>query len=82
MSFNGCAESVVKLRGSLSIPEAIVGKSAYEIAVMHGFKGTAEEWLASLKGEKGADYVLTEGDKAEIVERVLATFPFAEGASF
>ena len=29
------------------------GKSAYEIAVEHGFVGTEEEWLASLKGEKG-----------------------------
>ena len=29
------------------------GKSAYEIAVEHGFIGTEEEWLASLKGEKG-----------------------------
>lgn len=29
------------------------GKSAYEIAVEHGFEGTEEEWLASLKGEPG-----------------------------
>ncbi len=29
------------------------GKSAYEIAVEHGFEGTEEEWLAALKGEKG-----------------------------
>lgn len=29
------------------------GKSAYEIAVEHGFEGTEEEWLESLKGEKG-----------------------------
>jgi hypothetical protein len=29
------------------------GKSAYEIAVELGFTGTAEEWLASLKGEPG-----------------------------
>lgn len=27
------------------------GKSAYEIAVAHGFSGTEEEWLASLVGE-------------------------------
>ena len=31
------------------------GKSAYEIAVEHGFEGTEEEWLASLKGEPGKD---------------------------
>lgn len=29
------------------------GKSAYEIAVSNGFEGTEEEWLASLKGDKG-----------------------------
>ena len=29
------------------------GKSAYEIALDHGFVGTEEEWLESLKGEKG-----------------------------
>ncbi|MBQ9793106.1 MAG: serine protease [Clostridia bacterium] len=31
------------------------GKSAYDIAVEHGFKGTEAEWLASLKGEDGQD---------------------------
>lgn len=30
------------------------GKSAYEIAVDNGFRGTEEEWLESLKGEPGA----------------------------
>ena len=29
------------------------GKSAYQIAVEHGFSGTETEWLASLKGDKG-----------------------------
>ncbi|NBJ71339.1 MULTISPECIES: hypothetical protein [Clostridia] len=29
------------------------GKSAYQIAVDNGFKGTEQEWLASLKGPKG-----------------------------
>lgn len=53
MSLKGKAQSVIKLRGSISMPDAIQGKSAYELAVMHGFKGTEEEWLASLKGEKG-----------------------------
>lgn len=48
MSATGKAESFVELRGSLSIPDAIVGKSAYEIAVAHGFMGTEEEWLTSL----------------------------------
>lgn len=29
------------------------GASAYEIAVEHGYEGTEEDWLASLKGENG-----------------------------
>ena len=29
------------------------GYSAYEIAVQHGYVGTEEEWLASLKGDQG-----------------------------
>lgn len=29
------------------------GDSAYEIAVKHGYTGTEDEWLASLKGAKG-----------------------------
>ena len=29
------------------------GYSAYEIALNHGFEGTEEEWIASLKGETG-----------------------------
>lgn len=31
------------------------GKSAYEIAVEHGFEGSEEDWLASLKGEKATE---------------------------
>ena len=34
--------------------------SAYGIAVKYGFQGTEEEWLESLKGEKG-DPVLWKG---------------------
>lgn len=29
------------------------GYSAYELALQHGYTGTEEEWLASLKGEQG-----------------------------
>lgn len=31
----------------------ITPNSAYKIAVEHGFEGTAEEWLASMKGDPG-----------------------------
>ena len=69
---SGSVGSEIKLSGTLSIPNAIHGKSAYEIAVMHGFEGTVEEWLASLKGEnpiKGIDYFTPEEVK-KIVEEV------------
>lgn len=59
------------------------GKSAYQIALDNGFKGTEKEWLDSLNGEKGADgYTpikgtdyFTEADKAEMIEAVLAEIP-------
>ena len=63
---SGSAGSVIELKGSLSLPNAIHGKSAYELAVMHGFNGTVEEWLASLKGEPPA-----EEDVKKIVEEVI-----------
>lgn len=34
-----------------------VGKSAYAIAVSHGFKGTEQEWLDSLRGPQGTQGV-------------------------
>lgn len=45
-------EPVIDL-GTSDICIGIRGASAYEIAVANGFVGTEEEWLASLKGEKG-----------------------------
>lgn len=87
MSIQGKAESYVKMRGSLSKPDAIVGKSAYEVAVANGFDGTEAEWLASLKGEKGEKgdkgdgYTLSDADKAEIVDLVIAELPNAEEVS-
>ena len=49
-------------------------KSAYQIAVENGFEGTEEEWLESLKGKKGTDYILTESDKSEIADIVISEF--------
>lgn len=49
------------------------GKSAYEIAVEHGYVGTETEWLASLKGEPGETPDMSEYPKTAevtiIVER-------------
>lgn len=35
--------------------DGVDGKSAYDIAVAHGFVGTEAEWLESLKGYPGKD---------------------------
>ena len=53
MSLTGNAESGYTLRGKLSGFDTIRGYSAYEVAVINGFRGTEEEWLATLRGEKG-----------------------------
>lgn len=48
MSLEGIAKAKYKLRGRLSKLDTIT-LSAYAIAVKHGFEGTEEEWLASLR---------------------------------
>ena len=37
--------------GSIGAP----GRSAYELAVQQGYKGTLDEWLKSIKGADGRD---------------------------
>ena len=58
------------------------GKSAYEIAVDHGYVGTEEEWLASLHGKDGITPDMSEYPKTTevtaIIEREIA--PVAEEA--
>lgn len=51
MSLKGSATTDQKLRGKINRLYELRGYSAYEIALIHGFKGTEEEWLASLKGD-------------------------------
>lgn len=41
------------LRGSINKLRVTRGYSAYEVAVINGFSGTEEEWLASLQGADG-----------------------------
>lgn len=50
---HGSVESGGELRGKMSGLEMIQGHSAFEVAVINGFSGTEEEWLASLKGNNG-----------------------------
>ena len=58
------------------------GKSAYEIACDHGYVGTEEEWLESLKGKDGITPDMSEYPKTTevttIIEREIA--PVAEDA--
>ena len=44
------------------------GKSAYEIAVEHGYVGTEEEWLASLHGKDGITPDMSEYPKTSDVD--------------
>ena len=54
------------------------GKSAYEIAVEHGFEGDEQAWLESLKGEQGPqgppgkDGFGTEAQYNDIIARLEA----------
>ena len=57
--------------------DGIDGKSAYIIAVEHGFTGTENEWLQSLKGADGKDGITpdmsdyaTKTDIAELQEQI------------
>ena len=43
--------SVLLLTSCMGTTTVSGGKSAYEIAVDNGFKGTEQEWLASLKAD-------------------------------
>ena len=52
------------------------GKSAYQAALDNGFEGTEQEWLESLKAE------ITEQDKQEIADMVLAALPDGDEVSY
>lgn len=60
MDLTGKATASNTLRGKICGLKTIHGYSAYEVAVINGFSGTEEEWLASLKGEPGP-----QGDRGE-----------------
>ena len=61
--------------------DGIDGKSAYIIAVEHGFTGTENEWLQSLKGSDGKDGInpdmsnyATKADIADLQEQIRQIF--------
>ena len=53
------------LHGSINRLYELQGYSAYEVAVINGFDGTEEEWLASLRGDKGdpGEVIHTDADQ-------------------
>lgn len=52
------------------IMQGATGASAYEIAVEHGFVGTEEEWMDSLKGADGADGVSGQDGKDGVTPEI------------
>ena len=48
------------------------GKSAYEIAVAHGFTGTEEAWLESLKGKDGESHDSHTHNNKEVLDSLTA----------
>lgn len=65
------------LRGVITNPDVIRGKSAYEIAVMHGFDGTEEEWLETIIDEELLKKVLKD-EVEEAVKRLSKTAVIGE----
>lgn len=57
---HGSVEPIFEVRGKLTVAKFLQGFSAYEVAVINGFSGTEEEWLASLKGNNGRGIVKVE----------------------
>lgn len=50
---SGEVQSDAEVKGSVYGARGKRGYSAYETAVQHGYTGTEEEWIVSLKGETG-----------------------------
>lgn len=48
------------------MPDGKEGLSAFEVAILHGFNGTEEEWVESLKGADGETPVIGENGNWEI----------------
>jgi hypothetical protein len=60
--------SIVLVCGLVGCAGSLNGKSAYELAVKNGYKGTEAEWLNSLIGASGKDGI--DGEKGEKATRV------------
>lgn len=76
----GSVEPIYEVRGKLTVAKFLQGFSAYEVAVINGFRGTEEEWLASLKGDDGRGIVRVDvGENGFVVtytDNTVETVPF------
>ena len=68
-------DTVIETENGTYIP--VPGKSAYEVAVDHGYVGTEEEWLASMKGTR----LEISSDGYWILDGVLTDVKATSGAS-
>lgn len=74
MSLEGKTTATQKLRGRINRLEKLQGYSAYEVAVINGFEGSEEEWLASLKGRGISDIRMEDGG-----DKFILHFDFTDG---
>lgn len=51
----------MSLIGKINGLETLKGYSAYEIALIHGFEGTEEEWLASMNALHSVSAKIVDG---------------------
>lgn len=68
MTGNGKAKDV--LRGKINRLKELRGYSAYEIAVLNGYKGTEKEWLASIGSFRKEDWTFTTSEGETITKGV------------
>lgn len=65
---NTTGDSVIESEDGTYIP--VPGKSAYEVAVDHGYVGTEEEWLSAMEGTRleisGDGYWVLDGVKTDV----------------
>ena len=71
--FSGAITSGSKLSGSI-MATVLKGLSAYELAVLHGYTGTEEEWLEYIRGKSAYELAVIhgfEGTEEEWLESIV-----------
>lgn len=78
MNLTGSANANERLKGKINGLKKIHGYSAYEVAVVNGFRGTEEEWLDSLEGRPGGNMTMEYDEETETL--VITTHETGGGA--